>query len=372
MEVCDYHCNFDMSRPVATWEVTPRPLSEQVRFKVGKGSACVACVNDANLTSSQDQSIFTESFRGFHWGYAGFSWSPHKAPHRYPVWSDEPPSASPFHVSTTLLFGILFTLHYLGNCWKRSNLCSLYLFCSTAVLPICSHLSDRYTVTRFLYCHALGSSRVFRRCRDQVVRTSILVGGPFLLALLGFLVLGLLWNLFPWDPGVSTPPLFLNIRVWRPVSNAVGHRFGEALHPGPDVAISTLNVASLCMHQDEVLAATSQPTLRVFTETCLTQQILPTIQRKARQSKRFIVPGCICAPRSSAHKSDSQSRGESGGVLICSDLPARQGNTPMDQTTWMSTRAVEAIVSLSSELCVRVVGLYGFSKRYPGHIERTN
>ena len=44
----------------------------------------------------------------------------------------------------------------------------------------------------------------------------------------------------------------------------------------------------------------------------------------------------------------------------------------MDQTAWLSTRAVEAIASLSSKLCIRVVGLYGFSKRYPGHIERTN
>ena len=179
-------------------------------------------------------------------------------------------------------------------------------------------------------------------------------------------------SLGPWVLPSVLPPGTYRTCTWRPVSNASGWRFGEALNPGPEVAVSTLNVASLCMHQDEVLSTTLRPTLRVFTETCLTQQILPTIQRKARQANRFVVPGCICAPRSSAHKSDSQSRGESGGVLVCSDLPTRQGNAPMDQTAWLSTRAVEAIASLSSELCIRVVGLYGFSKRYPGHIERTN
>ena len=44
----------------------------------------------------------------------------------------------------------------------------------------------------------------------------------------------------------------------------------------------------------------------------------------------------------------------------------------MDQVAWMSTRVVEAIVSLLSELAIGVAGLYGYAKRYPGHVALIN
>ena len=141
---------------------------------------------------------------------------------------------------------------------------------------------------------------------------------------------------------------------------------------GVPPSIATLNVASLCMHQDEVTVSREVPTLTLFTETCLTEHVYRTVQGKARRHRKFLVPGGICAPRKSAHKSDSHARGESGGVLICSDLPARNGNIPLDQMTWLSNRVVESIVSLPTGLTIRVVGIYGYSKRYPGHIELTN
>ena len=100
--------------------------------------------------------------------------------------------------------------------------------------------------------------------------------------------------------------------------------------------------------------------------------MLPTISRKTRWTRRFLIPSKLCAPRKSATKSDSHVRGESGGTLISSDLPARPGNTPLDTTAWLSTRVCEALVSISSELTVRVIGVYGFSTRYPHHTQATN
>ena len=371
MGVCDYHSTYDLSRPVATPETNARPLSEQVRFKVGKGSACIALVNDTDPAFSRDFAFLTGSFHYWNGGYNGLCPRTSSFSLRYPFWEDEPPLVSPFHFPAALLASIIFIIQYFGGGWFGPRTCSLWIVGMLAVLPVCSHVSERCTVTRFLNCHHSGSSQFghsVRRFTKQFGGVARFVTQGMLLAVL----LLIFWTLFPWDPGPGFLRVFLGHSSWRPISSAVGQRIGEAKNPGPQVALSTLNVASLCMHQDEIQAPTSLPTVRVFTETCLTQQILPTIQRKARQCHRFVVPGCICAPRSSAHRFDSQSRGESGGVLICSDVPARKGNVPMDPSAWLSTRVVESIVSMSPHLSIRIVGLYGFSKRYPGHIERTN
>ena len=369
MGVCDYQVPLDMSLPEATRETIRRPLSEQVRLRAGKQSVRIAPVNDTNPNSFRDHEVVT------FWPVTALgSTSCHTLcshlPQRYPFWFDQPPSSSPFSVSVSILMGTFFLFQYLGAGWPTSFFGVWWMTCTLAVIPVCSHVADCCSISRYLQCHPkVPSSRSFTR-RPHFRFGFMQVIACMSLAVMAILV-GLYMGSVPWDPGISLDVPSAAI-TWRPSRIMAGIRIGEATHPGPDIVLSTLNVASLCMHQDEVQTPSELPMIRLFTETCLTQQILPTIQRKARQCERFVVSGCVCAPRKSAHRSDSQSRGESGGVLISSDLPARPGNTPMDQTTWLSTRAVEAIASVSPDLSIRLVGLYGYSKRYPGHIERTN
>ena len=371
MEVCDYRDNIGMSLPVATLETVMRPLSERVRPKAGKQSVRFASVNDTHpdtlraypvVTLFQDSTFSNPVVRK--------SWR--DLPIRFPVWTDEPPVSSPFSFPVIFLCGILFGFHYVGAGWPHSFMGTSWLLCTLAVLPICAHWSERCAVTRYLHCHPQDPFfvRSTTRVRTCTVQLRTLCRGYLVFCLLA---ISLAWLLAPWDPGVSSHVSFMKtVQYWRPAAVMGSMRIGEASNQGPDFVVSTLNVASLSMHQDEVQVASHSPTIRVFTETCLTQQILPTIQRKARQVQKFVVPSCICAPRKLASRSDSQTRGESGGALLCSDLPARQGNVPTDQTAWLSTRIAEAIVSISSNLTIRAVGFYGYSKRYPGHIERTN
>ena len=371
MEVCDYRDSIGMSLPVATLETVMRPLSERVRPKAGKQFVRFASVNDTHPDTLRAPPVVT-LFQDLTFSNPGVWKSWRDFPTRFPVWTDEPPVSSPFSFSVIFLCGILFGFHYVGAGWPHSFMGTSWLLLTLAALPICAHWSERCAVTRYLHCHPKDPLlvRSTTRVRICTVQSRTLCRGYLVFCLLA---ISLAWLLAPWDPGVSSQVSFTKtVQYWRPAAVMGSMRIGEASNPGPDFVVSTLNVASLSMHQDEVQVASHSPTIRVFTETCLTQQILPTIQRKARQVQKFVVPSCICAPRKLASRSDSQTRGESGGVLLCSDLPARQGNVPMDQTAWLSTRIVEAIVSISSNLVIRVVGFYGYSKRYPGHIERTN
>ena len=63
-------------------------------------------------------------------------------------------------------------------------------------------------------------------------------------------------------------------------------------------------------------------------------------------------------------KAASQTRGQSGGVLIASDLAARHSCIEMPAATWSSTRVVDGVVALSSTLQVRVIGFYGITAKY--------
>ena len=174
----------------------------------------------------------------------------------------------------------------------------------------------------------------------------------------------LIGSTIPWDPGITpVGPSAAAKDQDLPFSYLQAVRVGEISSPGPEILISTLNVASLCGNQDEISRSYGLPTTCMFTETCLTKHILPTISRKAKAVQKFIVPSCLSAPRKSAHKSDSISKGESGGVLLNSDLPARAGGVPMDDFAWASTRIVEALVHVCPNLVVRLIGVYGFSKR---------
>ena len=63
-------------------------------------------------------------------------------------------------------------------------------------------------------------------------------------------------------------------------------------------------------------------------------------------------------------KAASQTRGQSGGVLIASDLAARHSCIEMPAATWSSARVVDAIVALTSTLQVRAIGFYGITAKY--------
>ena len=83
----------------------------------------------------------------------------------------------------------------------------------------------------------------------------------------------------------------------------------------------------------------------------------------------------MAAPRKIQDKLDSHARGNSGGVLIVSDLPSRPSSTPMDPPAWHSTRICEALVPFTPQITVRVVGFYGFpesSRRPVSHVELNN
>ena len=246
----------------------------------------------------------------------------------------------------------------------------LWMVSTGVALPIAAHFADRLVTSRFIQCHLGNVPRTPQFTGRRYVRLGASLGTAFTICAM-LISVSILVQMTPWDPGIT--PLALP-SIAHPLAHLWSYleatRVGEASNPGPEVvSIATLNVASLCGNQDEITRQYSLPTACLFTETCLTKHILPTISRKARVSSKFVVPGCLCAPRKSAHKSDSISRGESGGVLLNSDLPARAGGIPLDDLAWASTRVVESIVHIGSNFVVRLVGIYSFSKRYPSHID---
>ena len=139
---------------------------------------------------------------------------------------------------------------------------------------------------------------------------------------------------------------------------------GEAQNPGPNFSIGTLNVASLSKYNEIVALPYHTPLTLVITETCLTQDSLPMVNGKATSSGRWLVPSCLNQPRKSALRRDSILRGQSGGVVISSDVPCRRSSLQMPMEIWLSTRLVESIFSLGGILSARVIGLYGYSGNY--------
>ena len=368
MGYCDNHVSYDWIFPIDARERMGEPLSEQVRYEAGKQSACYVSVNDANPGSTWDLHFTSPVSAGL---YFVSSMEPliKGRPLHFVHWNEHPPSCTPFDITTGVVCVILCIFH-LGRKLRSSYL--LWMVSTGVALPIAAHLSDRRVTSRFIQCHLASIPRTpqFTGRRRVGLGTYL---GAILFTCVAFISVSILVQMTPWDPGITPSALPNTIHslthLW---SHLRATRVGEASNPGPEVSIATLNVAYLCGNQDEVARQYSLPTACLFTETCLTKHILPTISRKARVASKFVVPGCLCAPRKSAHKSDSISRGESGGVLLNSDLPARAGGIPLDDLAWASTRVVESIVHIGPNFVVRLVGIYGFSKRYPSHIEATN
>ena len=301
MEVCDYRDDIGMSLPVATLETVMRPLSERVRPKAGKQSVRFASVNDTHPDSRRAYPVVT-LFQAptFSNPIVRKSWR--DLPIRFPVWTDEPPVSSPFSFPAIVLCGILFGFHYVGAGWPHSFMGTSWLLCTLAALPICAHWSERCTVTRYLYCHPPGPFSVHSttRVRTCTIQLRTLCRGYLVFCLLA---ISLAWLFVPWDPGVSSHvSLTKTVQYWRPAAVMGSMRIGEASNPGPDFVVSTLNVASLSMHQDEVQVASHSPTIRVFTETCLPIRSSPQSKRNPRQVQKFVVPrtrrlGCLLALR---------------------------------------------------------------------------
>ena len=288
----------------------------------------------------------------------------------FPHWSGFPPICSPFDLATGLLCILLFISHlhkHLHNCTF------LWAVSAGVALPIAAHISDRLVTSRLIQCHWTSAPRFPRIPRQHMPIFAQFRSFLSWWIVLAITMLTFYYYTFCWDPGVPRLVPYIDTHHSSYIRSYLqASRVGEASNPGPEISIATLNVASLCGNQDEISRLYAMPTACVFTETCLTKHILPTVLRKARAANKFVVSGCLCAPRKSAHKSDSISRGESGGVLLHSDMPARAGGTPMDDCAWASTRIMESLLHLGTNFVVRVIGIYGFSKRYPSHIEATN
>ena len=293
-----------------------------------------------------------------------------------PEWEDTPPLASPFMGIYLCLTWTFFLCERLAKAFRFDSRNGLWIILTLAVIPVCTFQEDRFCTTRILSANQRSRSCIRTAVSLCVHSISSMRRKYSNVARWALPLFFLCWYLFIyWDQPVSSTstPEFL------PPSHTQGTYdylsstgVGEAANPGPEFAISTLNVASIICHQEALCDPVEIPTVRVLKETCLTESMLPTISRKARSTRRFLVPSKLCAPRKSATKSDSHVRGESGGTLISSDLPARPGNTPLDATAWLSTRVCEALVAVSPELTVRVIGVYGFSTRYPHHTQATN
>ena len=92
--------------------------------------------------------------------------------------------------------------------------------------------------------------------------------------------------------------------------------------------------------------------------------VFDTVSKKARAAKKYSLPGALYTPRQYSVKAASQTRGQSGGVLVSADLAARHSSVEMSAATWASTRVVDVVVALTNTLQVRVVGFYGITAKY--------
>ena len=259
-------------------------------------------------------------------------------------WDGSVPLCSPFLFPQLVLAHLFWLFGYatLGSIFAGSR-SFLMLLTALPVLPVCSHRSDNLL-------------------RDRILRSKILFN-PFGARTLGKLGFALM------EPTVRNLSILFSILAWawscvpEPTGNLPSGvvqpscpwdkfgRIGEATNPGPLFQLTTLNVVSIGKYQDLLVEPHSIPTVAAFTETCLTKTV--------KKSGRHLVVSGICDPRKGRTRQSSVVRGESGGTLIVSDLPARPSRHPFPPAALLSTRVSEAIVSLNSCLSFRVVGLYG-------------
>ena len=272
------------------------------------------------------------------------------------------PQCSPFHLLILIQFFVYGFLSYMTKGRSFTNRRSfLLLLCGTVVLPVCALQSDRFLHTRLLGVSAKKYGSLWKSIPWSPVKISVLIhrhlrasrnGTPFDPGGHVFYDAQIIDGLFdlafssPWVPWDKTP------------------RLGEAMNPGPNVDFETLNIASAGKNQNTILEETLTPAVRVFTETCLTKLVYETIIKKAKACKKYILPGALCTPRQHMVKAASQTRGQSGGVLVSTDLAARPSSVEIPVATWASTRVVDAVIAITSTLQVRVIGFYGITAKY--------
>ena len=232
------------------------------------------------------------------------------------------PSCSPFTFLVMLQMYLYFTLSWWTkrHCFlHRSNF--LLLLCSSAVIPVCAHYSDRQLRTRLLYPLQSCSSFTWRSVAQVVPRT------PFDYYRRGASGSGLEWMTI-FEPGGYFPPLAPRLKYggcsqyvlschalifflpWDKLS-----RVGEASNPGPVVKFSTLNIVSAGKNQQVMLEEQAVPSIQVYTETCMTKAIQESLLRKTRRCKQTMVSGALCNPRQNIIRGASYTRGQSGGVF---------------------------------------------------------
>ena len=321
------------------------------RIRVMHDEKSASFVNDSNLGDSPRELYLQSAFIGWvsssaslsditlpFWcgnEHESFAWSfgptvlhTRKAlyHHHYVTWHDEPPTCSPFLVPTLIILGLFncFNIVSKGHwCTAPGTVATLSLM--APVLPICMAISDDNTVVSLHSVCPRGkryksqdgpftwsARRVFsanvQRANSALWWCLLLLA----LALMGFFLI--------------QPFLCVNCRehfgIWTREC-----RIGEADNPGPPMAFSTLNVASMSRNQDLLVEPSLVPTVNVYTETCLTKTVLPSVKARTKEASRFLVTGCMVAPRKNLVKLDSHARGDSGGVLIASDVPSRQSST---------------------------------------------
>ena len=201
----------------------------------------------------------------------------------YGFWNDNPPTRSPFGFAAIIIVGLFNGLNALSKRgWCRAATTATFLTLAPQVLPVCMIFSDDTSTNAFR--SVLRRGKRFKSPDGPFIRSawgtqsiripkwaSILMRWLFLIMALALLCPVLSKNApcpsYPDDCG----------SYW-----TLTCRVGEASNPGPQIAFSTLNVVSMSRNQDLLKEPTTIPTVNVYTETCLTKTVLPSVKAKTK------------------------------------------------------------------------------------------
>ena len=360
---CDYYSGLTKADPI--------PPASLIRVGIPRAAGKKPFVNDTDPMDDLSQRGIVSEFQsgGIHGNSIAQSSSPLTCLTQtvHGVWQasmdqTDVPQCSPFYLLILIQFFVYGFLSYRTKGRSFTNRRSfLLLLCGTVVLPVCALQSDRFLPTRLLGVSAKKHGPLWKNIPWSPAKVVVSIhrllrasrnGTPFDSG--GVVLHCAQTSAGLFGQGLSSP--------WVPWDKIP--RLGEATNPGPNFDFETLNIASAGKNQNTILEETITPAVRVFTETCLTKLVYETISKKAKACKKYILPGALCTPRQHMVKAASQTRGQSGGVLVSSDLAARPSSVEIPVATWASTRVVDAVIAITSTLQVRVIGFYGITAKY--------
>ena len=147
-------------------------------------------------------------------------------------------------------------------------------------------------------------------------------------------------------------------------------RVGEAKHPGP-FRISALNIQSLhCALNENKLDWTNNQVL-ALSETCATQYVLDKAAKAAAARGRHVFSSIAVQRRHFKRGTISESRGESAGTWVASEVHCRPLDTPWPDDLDKLCRATDAVLYTPNGP-VYLACLYGFHQGFTEASARTD